>query len=52
MISASGFSVPVCEKNARCCFSIIRTGGMNGADRIDAAVAAAKPGSPSPTRNV
>lgn len=66
-ISIIGFSVPVCLRKARCCFSIIRTcvvgshmscgpirnkitqrrtGLMNGADRMDAAVAAAKPGSP------
>ena len=46
IISMSGFSAPVCLKNARCCFSTIRTGLMNGAERIDAAVAAAKPGLP------
>lgn len=46
MISMSGFSAPVCFRNARCCFSTIRTGLMNGAERIEAAVAAAKPGLP------
>ena len=40
-ISMSGFSAPVVLKKARCCFSIIRTGLMNGAEPIDAAVAAA-----------
>lgn len=46
MISMSGFSAPVCLKKARCCFSTIRTGLINGAERIDAQVAAAKPGLP------
>ena len=46
IISMMGFSAPVCLKKARCCFSTIRTGLMNGAERIDAHVAAAKPGLP------
>ena len=42
----TGTSFPVVRKFTRCCFSIIRTGLINGADNIDAAVAAANPGSP------
>merc|ERR1719253_2482578 len=40
-ISRMGFAAPVSLKNARCCFSTIRTGLMNGADRTDAPNAAA-----------
>ena len=35
----------------RCCFSIIRIGLMNGAERIEAPVAANIPTSPSPVKN-
>mmetsp|Transcript_13999 Transcript_13999/g.16215 ORF Transcript_13999/g.16215 Transcript_13999/m.16215 type:complete len:218 (-) Transcript_13999:319-972(-) len=50
-ISIIGLVVPVCLKNALCCFSIIRIGLMNGADKIDAPVAAYTPGfSPVPNK--
>ena len=49
-ISPTGFAEPVCLKYARCYFSTNRTGLMNGALQIDAHVAAAKPGVPSPTK--
>ena len=45
-ISKMGFSAPVCLRVARCCFSIMRTGLIKGAERMEAAVAAPKPGSP------
>mmetsp|Transcript_24825 Transcript_24825/g.28604 ORF Transcript_24825/g.28604 Transcript_24825/m.28604 type:complete len:205 (-) Transcript_24825:232-846(-) len=50
-ISIIGLVLPVCLKKALCCFSIIRIGLMNGAERIDAPVAATMPTSPSPTIN-
>mmetsp|Transcript_27060 Transcript_27060/g.63222 ORF Transcript_27060/g.63222 Transcript_27060/m.63222 type:complete len:279 (-) Transcript_27060:131-967(-) len=49
-ISRIGFSVPVCLKKARCCFSIIRTGLMNGAENMEAPVAAKGPTSPESER--
>ena len=52
IISAIGFSTPVDLRNARCCFSIMRTGLMKGALRMDAAVAAMYPGSVCPVKAV
>ena len=45
-MSFTDFSIPVSLKYALCCFSIIRTGLINGAENIDANVAATNPGSP------
>ena len=47
-ISKTGFSLPVCLRKARCCFSTMRTGLIKGALRMDATVAATYPGSASP----
>ena len=50
-ISMMGFSLPVVFKLTRCCFSIIRMGLMQGAERMEATVASSMPTSfPSPRR--